>query len=319
MSMSPRPLIAVTGATGAQGGGLVRALLADPQQAFAVRALTRRPHGAAARALAALGAEVVAADLDDPASLPAALHGAHGLFAVTNFWEHFSPTREVQQATHLAEAARGARLRHVVWSTLEDTRGHAALPTLRDRWKVPHMDAKAEADRAFAAAGVPTTCLLTSFYWDNLLQGGLHPQRGRDGRLAWLLPIDGARLPGIAAADIGACAAGLFRRGASVVGQRVGIAGDRLTGAQMAAVLGDVLGEPVAHVTMPPEDYARLPFPGAPELANMFQFQRDCEASYCEVRSPETSRTLHPGLQTFAHWAAAHAAALRRTVAASGA
>lgn len=315
MPRSDRPLIAVTGATGAQGGGLVRALLADPQQAFAVRAMTRRPNGAAAQALAALGAEVVAADLDDPASLPAALHGAHGLFAVTNFWEHFSPARELQQATHLAEAARNARLRHVVWSTLEDTRGHAALPTLMDHWKVPHMDAKAEADHVFAATGVPTTCLLTSFYWDNLLQLGLHPQRGRDGRLQWLLPIDGARLPGIAAADIGACAAGLFRRGASVVGQRVGIAGDRLTGAEMATVLGEVLGEPVAHTTMPPQDYARLPFPGARELANMFQFKRDREADYCGLRSPETTRTLHPGLLTFAQWAAAHGAALRRTVA----
>ena len=93
-------LIAVTGATGAQGGGLVRAALADPQRRFAVRALTRRPLSDGALALAGAGAEVVAADLDDPASLDRAFEGAHGVFAVTNFWEHFSPEREVQQATN---------------------------------------------------------------------------------------------------------------------------------------------------------------------------------------------------------------------------
>ena len=86
-----KKIIAVTGATGAQGGGLVRAILADPRGEFAVRAITRKPSGDAARALAQQGVEVVAADLDDPASVEKAFAGAYGAFCVTNFWEHFSP------------------------------------------------------------------------------------------------------------------------------------------------------------------------------------------------------------------------------------
>src|SRR5262245_34588672 len=103
-----KPIIAVIGSTGAQGGGLVRSMLADPDQKFAVRAITRKPDSPAARDLAAQGAEVVFGDLDDRASLERAFAGAHGLFAVTNFWEHFSPEREYAQAENIARAAGGA-------------------------------------------------------------------------------------------------------------------------------------------------------------------------------------------------------------------
>jgi uncharacterized protein YbjT (DUF2867 family) len=102
--MSVKPTIAVIGATGAQGGGLAQAILEDPAQRFALRAITRKPDGAAARALAARGAEVVAADTDDEESLVRALRNAHGLFAVTNYWEHLSPERELAQAGNIARA-----------------------------------------------------------------------------------------------------------------------------------------------------------------------------------------------------------------------
>src|SRR5262245_13357602 len=156
-------LIAVTGATGAQGGGLTRAILADPRGGFAVRAITRK--AAKARALAELGAEVVEADLDDPVSLHRAFDGAHGAFLVTNFWEHFSPEREIAQARNMAWAAREVGLEHVIWSTLEDTRKRVPLsdprmPTLQERYKVPHFDGKGEADALFE--GLPVTYLLTS-------------------------------------------------------------------------------------------------------------------------------------------------------------
>src|SRR5687767_961960 len=113
-----KKILAVTGATGAQGGGLVRAILADGE--FAARAVTRNVNGEKARELAALGAEVVAANLDDEASLKKAFADAHGAFCLTNFWEHFSPEKELLQAEHLAKAAKAAGVRHAVWSTLED-------------------------------------------------------------------------------------------------------------------------------------------------------------------------------------------------------
>lgn len=311
------PVIAVLGATGTQGGGLARALLRDPQRRFAVRAITRQPDSVAARALAAEGAQLVLADLDRPDTLAPALHGAHGVFAVTNFWEHFNPERDLRQAAHLARAAATAGVAHIVWSTLEDTRRHMALddprmPTLMGRYKVPHMDLKAEADACFA--GLPVTFVLTSFYWDNLVRAGLHPQRDAQGQLVWALPIGNARLPGIAGEDIGACVAAMFARGQAAIGQRIGLAGDVLSGAEMAAAMAHTLAEPVRHVALPPAEFARLPFPGAVELANMFQFKRDFEPAYCAARPPAAARALFPALRRFPQWLADEAVALRAVV-----
>jgi len=164
--MSDKKIIAVTGATGAQGGGLVRAILNDTGGGFTARALTRNPGSEKARELARLGAEVVAADVDNPASLEKAFAGAYGAFCVTFFWDHFSPEREYAQAESMAKAAKGTGLQHVIWSTLEDTRRWVPLsdnrmPTLMGKYKVPHFDTKGEADRLFTQAGIPTTLLLT--------------------------------------------------------------------------------------------------------------------------------------------------------------
>ncbi len=307
-----KKIIAVTGATGAQGGGLVRAILADPRGEFAVRAITRKPSGDAARALAQQGVEVVAADLDDPASVEKAFAGAYGAFCVTNFWEHFSPEKELAQADALAHAAKAAGVRHAVWSTLDDTRKRVPLddprmPTLKDKYKVPHFDAKGEADHFFSDLGVPTTYLLTSFYWDNLIGFGMGPKKGADGKLAFVLPMADKKLPGIAAEDIGKCAFGVFSR-PDLIGKTVGIAGEHLTGEQMAAALGRALGQPVAYAYVPPEVYRTFGFPGADDLGNMFQYKRDFEAEFCGARDLAFSRSLNPQLQTFAAWLEKNAA-----------
>ena len=303
--------IAVTGATGAQGGGLVRAILADPNGEFAARALTRDANGAKAQELAKLGAEVVAANLDDAASLRRAFQGAHGAFCVTAFWEHFSPEKELAQARAMAQAARDSGLKHVVWSTLEDTRKWVPLtdtrmPTLQGKYKVPHFDAKGEANRIFSDLGVPTTFLNTSFYWDNLIHFGMGPKKGPDGKLAFVLPMGEKKLPGIAAEDIGRCAYGVFKRGPELVGKTVGIAGEHLTGAQMAAALTKALGQDVVHSAVTPEVYRGFGFPGADDLGNMFQFKAEFEKEYCAARDLGFSRSLNPQLQTFAQWLAAN-------------
>ena len=168
--MAKQKIIAVVGATGAQGGGLARAILSDPGSGFTARALTRKVSSDKAKELAKLGAEVVEADLDDVESLKRAFAGAYGAFCITNYWELFSPEKEFAQAKNLAHAAKHANLQHVIWSTLEDTRRWVPLsdnrmPTLMGKYKVAHFDAKGEADKLFTEAGVPTTFLLTSFYW----------------------------------------------------------------------------------------------------------------------------------------------------------
>jgi len=306
-----RKLIAVVGATGAQGGGLVRAILADPSGGFAARALTRDPNGAKAKELAKLGAEVVAADVDDVGSLRKAFAGAHGAFCVTFFWDHFSPEKELAQARTMAEAAKDAGVKHVVWSTLEDTRQWVPLddprmPTLQGKYKVPHFDAKGEANAIFSGHGVPTTFLNTSFYWDNLIHFGMGPKKGPDGKLTFVLPMADRKLPGIAAEDIGRCAYGIFKRGPELIGKTVGIAGEHLNGAQMAAALSKALGQEVVHGDVPPEVYRTFGFPGADDLGNMFQFKRDFEPYYCGARDLAFSRSLNPRLQTFAQWLGAN-------------
>jgi uncharacterized protein YbjT (DUF2867 family) len=307
--MATKKTIAILGATGAQGGGLVRAILEDPEGGFAARAITRNVHSEKAKGLATLGAEVVAADVDDPASLERAFAGAYGAYCVTFFWAHFSPEKELAEAKAMAQAAKRAGLAHVIWSTLEDTRRWVPLtdsrmPTLMGKYKVPHFDAKGEANRFFTEAGVPTTFLLTSFYWDNLIHSGMGPKKGPDGTLAFTLPMGDRKLPGIAAEDIGRCAYGIFKAGREYVGRTVGIAGGHLTGAQMAAALTRALGREVRYNEVTPEAYRGFGFPGADDLGNMFQFKRDFERDFVGARNLEVSRRLNPALQTFDAWLA---------------
>ena len=312
--MSGEKVIAVVGATGAQGGGLVRAILEDPQGGFAVRAVTRKAGSEKARALEARGVEVVAADLDDEASLQAAFRGAHGAFCVTNYWEHFSPEKELAQVRAMARAAKAGGVAHVVWSTLEDSRKWVPLsddrmPTLMGKYKVPHFDAKGEANAFWAEAGVPTTYFHTSFYWDNLVHFGMGPKRGADGVLAFALPMADKKLPGIAAEDIGRCAFGVFKR-PDLAGKTVGVAGEHLTGQEMADALGAALGEKVVYAYVPPEVYRGLGFPGADDLGNMFQLKRDFNEKFCGLRDLAFSRSLNPKLQTFAAWLSANAGSI---------
>lgn len=307
--MSDRKVIAVLGATGAQGGGLVRAILSDPNKGFAARAITRDANGSKAKELETLGAEVVAADVDDPESLKEAFTGSYGAFCVTFFWAHFSPEREIAEAAAMAEAAKGAALKHVIWSTLEDTRQWVPLsdqrmPTLHGKYKVPHFDGKGEADHLFTDAGCPTTFLLTSFYWDNFINLGMGPKKRPDGKLALTLPMGGKKLPGIAAEDIGKCAYGIFKRGAEFVGRIVGIAGELLTGPQMAAAFTDALGKEVHYHSVSPEVYRGFGFPAADDLGNMFQFKHDFEEYFCGIRNPNLARRLNPSLQDFKTWLA---------------
>ncbi len=193
--MADKKIIAVTGATGTQGGGLVRAILADPNSGFAVRAITRDPNKDKAKALAAAGAEVVQGDLDDVESLKKAFAGAHGVYGVTNFWEHFSGEKEKSQAKNIAEAAKAAGAKHVIWSTLEDTRKLMAaddkrMPMLQEKYRVPHFDAKAEANAYFTGPAGHLSGHLVLLGQPVPVRPGA--EEGRQGRLQLDVP-DGQR------------------------------------------------------------------------------------------------------------------------------
>ncbi len=305
--MAEKKIIAVVGATGSQGGGLVRAIMSDKSSSFTARALTRDVKSEKAKELAKLGAELVQADVNDVASLKRAFKGAYGAYCVTFFWAHFSPDKEFAEAKAMAEAAKHAGLQHVIWSTLEDTRKWVPLsdnrmPTLMGKYKVPHFDSKGQADQVYRELGLPTTFLLTSFYWDNMIYFGMGPKKGADGKLAITLPMGDKKLPGIAAEDIGKCAYGIFKKGRDYIGKAVGIAGEHLTGQQMAAALTKALGQEVHYNAVTPEIYRSFGFPGAEDLGNMFQFKRDFEQVFCGARNVDVARALNPALQTFDNW-----------------
>jgi len=305
--MSDRKLIAVVGATGAQGGGLAGAILADPDGGFDVRAITRDPSSDNAKALADRGVEVVKADIDDEASVEAAFEGAYGAYCVTNFWEHFNGDLEIEQAANMARAAKSTGIKHAIWSTFEDTRKWVPLdddrmPTLQGHYKVAHFDAKAEADHFFTDLGVPTTFLLTSAYWENFIYFGWGPARGEDGVLAVTYPMGDKKLPSIAAVDIGKCAYGIFKAGDEYIGKTVGVAGEHLTGNEIAAAFTKALGEEVRYNDVPADVYRGFGFPGADDVGNMFQFKRDFNDVYCAPRSVDFSRRLNPELQTLDQW-----------------
>ncbi|SPE25228.1 Nucleotide-diphosphate-sugar epimerase [Candidatus Sulfotelmatomonas gaucii] len=303
--MAEKKVIAVIGATGAQGGGLARAILSEPDGGFACRAVTRKPDSEKAQALKAESAEVVKADLDDVASLEKAFAGAYGAFCVTNFWEHFSAEKEKAQAKNMADAARNAGVKHVIWSTLEDTRklmapGDKRMPFLQGKYRVPHFDAKAEADAFFA--GLPVTYLVTSFYWDNLYAFGLGPKKSEDGSYSWVFPMGDKRLAGIAAEDIGRIAYGIFKAGPKYIGKTVGVVGESLPLSRMAAMLSKALGINVKYVAVEPDAYRGFGFPGADELGNMFQVYRDFEKEVVGARSADVASMLDPSLLTFDEW-----------------
>ncbi|KAA0098649.1 NmrA/HSCARG family protein [Mycolicibacterium sp. P1-18] len=314
--MTNEKLIAVVGATGSQGGGLVRAILDDPNREFRVRALTRSADSEKARDLADAGAEVVEADLDDGPSMRRAFDGADGAFVVTNYWAQRTPEEEaartraameLAQADIAALAAKQAGVSHVIWSTLEDTReffgADGGVPDVDGAYKVPHFDAKGEADAVFREYDVPTTFLRTTFFFEGFA-GGLGPVRGDDGTLVLTLPMADQPMSSIAVADIGRTALGIFRRGPELVGATIAIAGDHLTGEQYAAALGDALGEEVSYRPLGWDDFRAQGFPGAVEMGNMFQYYAQNSARFVDDRDLSGVRALNPGLLSFREWLA---------------
>ncbi|MFJ4468841.1 NmrA/HSCARG family protein [Streptomyces sp. NPDC089424] len=306
--MSDKKIIAVLGATGRQGGGLVRAVVDDPDGPFAVRAITRRPDSRGARDLAGRGADVVQATVDDPQALRTAFAGAYGAYVVTNFFESMSAEVEKAQAATAAQAAKVAGVAHVIWSTLEDTRRALAdtgVPALQGDYTVPHFDAKNDADEYFRDLRVPTTFLRSTFYWEAFLDG-LGPRRADDGTLELTLPMGRKRLAGIASEDIGRTAYGIFQRGTETIGETVSIAGEHLTGQQYAEAFTRVLGRTVHYRPMTIEQFGNLGEPTSHEFAHMFRFYQLAEAEFVGDRDLSRVRALNPRLQSFAQWLDRH-------------
>jgi uncharacterized protein YbjT (DUF2867 family) len=260
MTSTEKKLIAVVGASGSQGGGVVRALKA--RAAFSVRALTRKPQDYRDAA-----DEVIEADLTRPETLARAFQGAHGAFLVTNVWEK-SAVSEREQARAAIHAAKEAGVQHLIWSTLPDVRAISG-----GAFEVPHFTDKAAVEADVEAAGFPMyTFVEAPFYFQNLL-GAMAPQPQPDGSQAWTLPLDPAlRCIHIGdISDLGKVVAGAFEKPDAVGrGQHLSFASALLSFDDIVATLR-AQGHNIAFRRVPAEVFATF-YPGAHEMAEMFQY-----------------------------------------------
>lgn len=291
--MAQQGTILVTGATGAQGGSVARHLLAAGK--FSVRGMTRKPKSEAALALKNAGAEVVHGDMDDIESIKSAVEGCYGVFGVTSFWEHFE--KEYAQGKNLVDAVAGANVRHFVFSTLPSVR------KIAKELEVPHFETKAALEDHTRSAGIPSTFIHVAFYFENFL-GFFPPRRGPDGTYTFGFPQGNTPLAGVAVEDVGGIVARIFERREEFIGKTVGIVGDELPAAKYAEAMTRELGKPVVYNHIPREVFAKFGFPGAEDLADMFEFYR----KHVPSRRDDLAqcRSLHPGIQTFDRWLSKH-------------
>jgi uncharacterized protein YbjT (DUF2867 family) len=292
--MTNQKVILVTGATGAQGGSVARHLLKGGE--FRVRALTRNPESAKAAALRQAGAEVVKGDLGDFRSVRAAVEGCDGVFGVTNYWEHFD--QEYQHGKNLVDAVKGAEVEHFVFSGLPHVK---ALTS--GALEVPHFDRKGEIEEYARQVRPGSTFVHVAFYYDNFLASFPLKDQG-NGTYGFGFPQGDTPLAGVAVDDIGGVVAAIFARPLQFRDKTVGIVGDDLPPAKLAEIMTRVLGKKVVYSYVPREVFASYRFPGADDLANMFEFNR------LYIRSRKTdlaeSRSLYPAIQSFETWLQAH-------------
>ena len=297
-----KKLILVTGATGAQGGSVARNLLSRGK--FAVRALTRNVDSPAAKQLRDLGAEVVQGDFDDRASLRKAVEGVYGVFGVTNFWEHFE--KEAVHGRNLVNAVAGSDVEHFVFSTLqpiEKATGGAL--------KSPHFDIKAEYEEYTRTAGIPSTFVHAAFYFENFL-AFFPPRPIGDGVYQFGFPQGDTPLAALAVEDTGKIVAPLFEEPETYIGRTLKLVGDEMTADEYAAIMGRHTGADIRYAHVPRETFAALGFPGAEDLADMFEFYR----LYMPRRAKEIAecRAIAPDLQTFETWMSRNVEKLRSTL-----
>jgi len=296
--------IAVCGATGMQGGNVVTALLAAKD--YKVRAITRNTSSEKAKALQEKGVEVVEGDFDDVEKMVAAFGGCHGAFLVTNFWEHCNPAKEIQQGKNLADACSQAGVKHVVWSTLQDTREQNDEIPMLGEYKVPHFDAKAEVSKYLDELKLPTAHLATTFYSENLL-GILKAKKGEDGIKRLVIPMGESRFTVVSVEDIGKAACHCLVK--EITGEFC-IASDKLTLAEMSKIMTEVTGEETSYYSPSFGEYRSYGFPGCEELANMFQWYSVHSDMWCgKIDLEELKESV--GITDFRTWCEANVDGLK--------
>jgi uncharacterized protein YbjT (DUF2867 family) len=297
--------ILVFGATGAQGGSVARQLLARGK--FAVRAFTRKADSPAAQELKKLGAEIAVGNLDEPATIAAALAGCYGAFGVTNFWEHFD--KEGPQGRNLVKAVADAKLQHFVYSTLPPIEKATG-----GKLKSPHFDLKAEHEEYAKQLGIPATFVHVPFYYENFLYF-FPPRPAGDGTYQFAFPQGDTALAMMSVQDVGYIVARIFEEPQKYIGKVLSLAADEQPAASYASSMSKATGLDIKYSHMPRESFAALGFPGAEDLADMFEFYRVHIPS--RKTDIDTYRSLAPEIQSFDAWMGKNGGELKKRLTAS--
>ena len=308
-------LIAIMGATGAQGGATVRAfnaLKASGNSEYKLRAITRDPSSEKAKAIKPLVDEVVKADAKDKESMYKAFQGCYGVFIVSNYWEDMNEDNEMECLRNCKEALkRNGYINHIVLSSFEDSRVFVNSTPNKDTWKtfgkhgmyVPHIDGKNEVQKEFEKEGLYVTSFYTSFYYENFIYFGMGPARqSASDPYAITLPIDNVKLPMVAVSDIGKAACAIFQD-PTLIGKTVGVMSENLSGQEIANTFTKVCGEEVVFNNVPWNVYASFGFPGADELANMFRYKVENIDAFTKARVVGGKmKKLMGGTTSFESW-----------------
>mmetsp|Transcript_27461 Transcript_27461/g.88268 ORF Transcript_27461/g.88268 Transcript_27461/m.88268 type:complete len:321 (+) Transcript_27461:68-1030(+) len=303
---SSKPIVTVFGATGAQGGGVVDALLADGS--FQVRGVSRNTDSDKAKALSARGVEMVAADMSDAEAMMKAVSGAHAVFVVTQFWEKFDPVLEATQGKLVADVCKEAGVHHVVYSTLFDVRGivdqldDPPIKPLASGYVVPHFDGKGDARAHVDSLGLNLTYVLAGFYYENFFSF-FPPRKEDDGTFTVTLPMADKPVGGVAVSDIGGAVTTIIKEGEKHFGKEYGLMGDLLPVKAYTDAMSSALGVTVNYQAVPIEVFAGFGFPGAEDLANMFGLFQNTKFMFGRYSLEET-KALNPSTQSFEEWLA---------------
>lgn len=288
--MIEKRTILVTGATGAQGGGVARHLLKGRK--FQVRCLTRNPDSEKAQALKTAGADVRKGELDDPESLKAAMEGCWGVFGVTNYWEHFA--KELQQGKNLVDAVKAASVQRFIYSSLPYVK-----KLTNGAIEVPHFDLKGQIEEYARELKLGAMFIHVAFYYENFIN--FFPlQKQPDGTFAFGFPQGDTPFAAVGVEDVGGVVAAIFANPVQFKDKKVGIVGEDVPCKLYAEMMTRVFGKKVAYNYVPRETFAALGFPGAEDLANMFEYNRlHIPNRRADLKQ---SRELYPGMKRFEPW-----------------
>lgn len=289
--MANKPIILVTGATGSQGGGVAHFLAKSGK--YIVRGLTRDVHSKKAASLVSEGISLVEGNLDDKNSLLKAMKDCYGVFGVTNFWEHFE--KEAQQGKNLIEAVKESNIQHFILSSLPPVNKIS-----KGELSSPHFDIKADYETYAKSLNLNLTIVHIAFYFDNFLSS-LSIQKLEDGNFHFGFPQrENTKLGGVAAADIGGVVAAIYEKRNEFIGKTIRIVADAQYPKEYARIMSEILGVKVIYDYIDRKTFAGFNFPGASDLADMFEFYSLFITN--EQGAMEESKKLFPQIRNFETW-----------------